>query len=304
MAETTKIQWCHATFNPWVGCTKVNEGCKFCYAEMLMDTRYGRVVWGPNGTRSLTKTWGDPLRWNRQAARDGERRKVFCASLADVFEGFEGPVLTSKSAALWRDRQGRLSDAEASGFDPWEIVTTLDPLRSNLFKLIDRCQSLDFLLLTKRPENVRPMWEGPNRSNCWIGASIANQRNADEWIPRLLSCRGLGPVLFLSVEPQVGRVDLSRYLFPSPVVDWVIVGGESQQGGEPRPFQLDWARLIVQQCREANVPCFVKQLGSNAWDGSVEYRTRDGHGGDWNEWPEELRVRQCPETFYPQLVAV
>jgi protein gp37 len=275
MAENTKIQWCHHTFNPWIGCAKVAEGCQNCYAENLMDTRYHRVQWGPNGTRNRTKTWGDPPRWDRQAGAVGERRKVFCASLADVFE----------------DR------AELS---PW---------RSDLFRLIDRCPNLDFLLLTKRPENIRRMWEGPNRGNCWLGTSIANQKNADDFVPRLLSATGLGPVLFLSLEPQIGRVDLSRFLFPMPAVQWVIVGGESRQGGEPRQFNIEWARLIVNQCREAAVPVFVKQFGSVAVGpderrpGTVRaLRLADSHGGDMAEWPEDLRVRQCPESFVPQLV--
>lgn len=268
MAERTKIQWTDHTYNPWIGCAKINEGCKFCYAETLMDTRYGRVQWGVNGTRSRTKTWNDPPRWDRAAAAAGERHKVFCASLADVFE----------------DR------------------AELAPWRSDLFKLIDRCGNLDWLLLTKRPENVRRMWEGPNRGNVWIGTSVANQANADEFVPRLLTCRGLGSVLFLSVEPQIARIDLSRFLFPCPTVDWVIVGGESKQGhGEPRAFHLDWARLIVQQCREATIPCFVKQMGSNSWDGGRRVRFADSHGGNWGEWPPELKVRQCPESFYPSL---
>lgn len=245
----------------------MNEGCKFCYAETLMDTRYGRVKWGVNGTRSKTKTWRDPLKWQKEAAAAGERRKVFCASLADVFE--ERPELT-----------------------PW---------RAELFELIDKCPNLDFLLLTKRPENVRRLWVGPNRNNCWIGTSIANQANADEFIPRLLTCAGLGALLFVSQEPQIGRISLARFLFPNPVIGWLIVGGESKQGaGEPRPFNLDWARLSVQECRAANVPCFVKQMGSNAWDGGQWRKFDDSHGGDIDEWPEDIRVRQCPENFVPQ----
>lgn len=268
MAENTKIQWCDHTFNPWIGCAKVNEGCQNCYAENLMDARYHKVRWGPSGTRQRTKTWNDPPKWNRAAVAADERRKVFCASLADVFED--------------RDE--------------------LAPWRSDLFRLIDRCQNLDFLLLTKRPENIRRMWQGPNRGNCWLGTSVANQKNLDECGPRLLAARGLGPYLFLSIEPQIGLIDLSRFLFPMPVFDWVIVGGESRQGGEPRAFNLDWARLIVRQCREAAVPCFVKQMGSNAYDGGrIPLRFADSHGGDLREWPEELRVRQCPESFFPQL---
>lgn len=265
MAEQTKIQWCHHTFNPWIGCTKVSEGCKNCYAEALMDTRYHRVQWGPQGTRSRTKTWGDPKRWNRAAVSQGEKHKVFCASLADVFE----------------DR------------------AELEPWREDLFNLIDQCQNLHWLLLTKRPENVLRMWSGGRRENCWIGTSIANQPNADECVDRLLANRQLAPILFLSVEPQVGAIDLSPWLFPRPLVDWVIIGGESSQGGhEARPFKQAWARLLVEQCGLSGVPVFVKQMGSTAfgYDGK-RLLLKDSHGGDMAEWPEELRVRECPESF-------
>ena len=288
MAENTKIQWTTHTMNPWLGCSKVAEGCENCYAETLMADRYHRVVWGPRGTRQRTKTWRDQVKWNREAEKANEVRKVFCASLADVFEDFLGVEVKDGTISGQRDQVCH-QDALA----PW---------RNELFGLIDRTPFLTWLLLTKRPENVRRMWRGQNRDNVWIGTSIANQKNADEYVPRLLSCRGLGPVLFLSIEPQIGRIDLSRYLFPSPVIDWVICGGESKQGhGEPRTFDMEWARLIVNQCREANVPCFVKQMGSNPEDSSrrIPLMLADGHGGDMAEWPEELRVRQCPETFVP-----
>src|SRR5437764_1276645 len=114
-----------------MGCAKVAEGCLNCYAETMMDTRYGRVEWGPHGTRARTKTWGQPVKWDREASQAGERRKVFCASLADVFEDFR-PT----------------KDDSAFGSDP------LSAWRSDLFRLIDQCPNLDFLLLTKRPENI------------------------------------------------------------------------------------------------------------------------------------------------------
>lgn len=273
MAESTKIQWTDATFNPWVGCSKVSEGCKFCYAEELMDHRYHRVQWGDNGTRSRTKTWRDPVKWNREAAIEGKRRKVFCASLADVFE----------------DRR------------------ELEPWRADLFDLIDECPMLDWLLLTKRPENILRMWTQslPNmRENVWLGTSISNQANAEKQIPHLVDCIDLCQYLFLSVEPQIAHVDLSKWLKlkPSPM-SWVITGGESKQGkNDPRPYNLDWARSMVDQCAAASIPCFVKQVGSFAMDGGNRFFTNDSHGGDWDEWPEDLRVRDCPESFFPELV--
>jgi protein gp37 len=278
MAEYTKIQWADHTFNGWIGCQKVHEGCKNCYAEAMMDLRYGRVRWGGSsagGTRVRTKTWKDPLRWDREAARTGTRPKVFCMSLADVFE--DHPSLS-----------------------PW---------RSDLFRLIDRCRNLTWLLLTKRPENVRRMWEGPPREHVWLGTSVSDQPTLETWGPRLLSCGGLAARLFLSVEPQLGPVRLAGIM---PPVSWVIVGGESAQGGSPaREFRIEWARSIVEQCRDAAVACFVKQLGSNAdetvWSDSdrdfrrIPLETADRHGGDWSEWPADLRVRECPESYYPEL---
>ena len=276
-----------------------------------MDVRYGRVEWGVNGSRAITKTWSQPLRWNREAKKAGEHRKVFCASLADVFEDWSGSIIDSVGMKIFVGPDGERC---ATGLDiehggaiqlkpTWRPLAMVD-LRVDLFHLIDKCDACYFLLLTKRPENIRRMWQGPNRSNVWLGTSVANQKNVEEYIPRLLSCRGLGPVLFLSVEPQIGRIDLSRFLFPTPTVDWVIIGGESKQGNrEPRQFDMDWARLLIRQCKEANVPCFVKQLGSHVTDRGHRVHLNDSsHGDDMSEWPEELRIRQCPETFYDPLV--
>lgn len=262
MAEKTKIQWCAHTFNPWIGCTKVAEGCKFCYAEELMANRYHRVKWGPSGTRSRTKTWNDPVKWDRKARERSVREKVFCASLADVFE----------------DRE--------------ELI----PWRTDLFHLIDRCPNLHWLLLTKRPENISGMWpdERP-RENVWLGTSIAHQKDVPVYVPPLREVKGHARFLFLSVEPQIGPVDLGDHL---PYIDWVILGGESKQGpNQPRPYDMDWARFSIDQCREAGVACFLKQLGSVVLDGGSPLVLRDGHGGDMGEWPEELRVRECPESY-------
>jgi protein gp37 len=285
-----------------VGCAKVNEGCQNCYAENLMANRYGRVVWGENGTRSKTKTWNDPIKWDRAAETAGEKRKVFCASLADVFEDFKGPILTGKNQPLWRDRRGRYDESEASGFDPYEMAT-LDVLRKDMFKVIDRCPNLYFLLLTKRPENILRMWPTDEddclrtRENVWLGTSIANQKNADEYVDRLLKSRDLSPVLFLSLEPQIGFVDLRPWLEPKPLVDWVIVGGESKQSKVARPFHMEWCEDMVDQCREAGVACFVKQMGTNVYRGKRKIQLSTPHGEDMAEWPDSIRVRECPEFY-------
>lgn len=302
MAENSKIQWTHHTFNPWIGCAKVHTGCASCYAEALMADRYHRVEWGKDGTRVRTKTWGDPIRWNKQAEAAGERHRVFCASLADVFE-------------------------QRAELAPW---------RADLFRLIDMTSHLDWLLLTKRPENVEAMWHTQvmlcrdekgrqvyhgqsvptrqrfRRENVWLGTSISDQATAETFGPRLLRCRDLARVLFYSIEPIVGPVQLDANRLgvgpwhdePWPAVDWVIVGGESKQGkAEPRVCDLSWVRSIVDQCRVAGVPCFVKQLGSVARcshdapdDDRLALRNmRDRHGGDPSEWPADLRVREFPD---------
>lgn len=241
MAEYSKIEWTDHTFNPWMGCTKVSDGCKNCYAETLMDKRYGKVKWGPQGTRVRTSAanWRKPLAWNRQAEKEGRRYRVFCASLADVFE----------------DRQ--------------EVA----PWREELFGLIGNTPNLDWLLLTKRPENVNDMvfemvapvclgWE--DFPNIWIGTSVENQEQADKRIPHLLQIPAA--VKFLSMEPLLGPVDISIYLatgWTEPpyddIVNWVIVGGES--GHHARPMHPDWARSIRDQCVAAGVPFLFKQWG-------------------------------------------
>lgn len=292
MTTNSKIEWTRHTFNPWIGCTKVSDGCKFCYAEELMDKRYGKAKWGPDGTRKRTAkaNWNLPRIWDREAKLLGERHRVFCASLADVFEDH---------AAL------------------------VEP-RAELFELIDATPHLDWLLLTKRPENIRRFWQGGRRENVWRGTSVENQETADLRIPELLATSDLGPISFLSVEPLLGPVDLEAAYLPCPNaadglamdpetgayeccakcdytgvgsemgIDWVIVGGES--GHHARPCHVEWIRKIVRQCASAEVPVFVKQLGSNPVSAESRWGLRNSKGGDPSEWPEDLRVRQFPEV--------
>lgn len=244
MAENSAIEWTDHTFNPWRGCTKVSDGCKNCYAETLLDKRYGQVKWGPQGERLRTSEhyWREPFRWNKKAEQAGKRAKVFCASLADVFEG----------------------------------NAQLAPWRMGLWGLIEDTPSLDWLLLTKRPENVFDMtpiawWEEAWPANVWIGTSVENQEAADKRIPELL--RIPAAVRFLSCEPLLGPINLtgndeyavwpwSEALAQGHGVNWVIVGGESGPGA--RPMHPDWARSLRDQCQEAGVPFLFKQWGSYA----------------------------------------
>ena len=267
MAENTKIEWTDHTFNPWIGCTKVSPGCDHCYAENLMDTRMGVASWRPGAERVRTKeaNWKMPLRWNAQADafmdQHGRRQRVFCASLADVFDNAVDPQ--------WR---------------------------ADLFKLIAETPNLDWLLLTKRIGNVRGMLaelahgSDPDLTlldmmplpNVWIGTTIVNQAEADRDIPKLLDVPAR--VRFLSMEPLLGPVDLTHIevfggdaeIFPLkgttdcvddegaptddvPALDWVIVGGESGPGA--RPMSPDWARSLRDQCAAAGVPFLFKQWG-------------------------------------------
>lgn len=302
MGENSKISWTHHTFNPWIGCTKIAAGCANCYAAAQDKLRrWTSNGWGAGQPRKRTSeaNWKQPLKWDREAKAAGERRRVFCASLADVF------------------------DEEVP--DDW---------RFDLFELILRCPNLDWLLLTKRP-NSACAWFERVRSlilsefpipNVWLGVSIATQADADKNIPILLKCRA--SVRFVSAEPLIEAVDLSRVVIKrkesGPDVsfdalqgwhggseadrtrlDWVIVGGESGPGA--RPCDVAWVRSIVQQCQAAGVPVFVKQLGqrpvtdSAAWEeGLPAYRKvlKDRKGGNMEEWPEDLRVRQFPEAAH------
>lgn len=172
MAETTDISWAHSTFNPWIGCTRVSPGCDNCYAATLMDTRYGRVKWGAGEARQRTKTWNQPRAWNRKAAASGKPWRVFCASLADVFDN-EVP-------------------------DEWRV---------DLWALIADTPHLTWMLLTKRIGNVPKALP----VNVWIGATMVNQEEYDRDIRKLcaidavrfISCEPLlGPIKLLSY-PQV-----------------------------------------------------------------------------------------------------
>lgn len=259
--KDSKIEWTHHTFNPWIGCTRVSPGCVNCYAETMMADRYKKVKWGPAGERKRTSAdyWKQPLKWNREAAAAGERRRVFCSSLADVFEFKADQV---DDLRFWR-------------FHLWE--------------LIDETPYLDWLLLTKRPENVNNIvpftYGGEWPSNIWIGTSIENQEYADKRIPELL--RIPAGVRFLSVEPLLGPVDLSEWLWADMPgkprlnrLHWVIVGGES--GPNARPMHPDWVRSIRDQCVAAGVSFLFKQWGEWAVTTHEWTLPNEGLTGPWS----------------------
>ena len=248
MAENSSIEWTDHTFNPWIGCTKVSPGCDHCYAENLMDTRYGQVRWGAGQPRRRTKSWSAPRKWQRQAEKDGTRPFVFCASLADVFDN-EVP-------------------------EQW---------RADLFDLIRATPNLVWLLLTKRIGNVEKMVRHYSRwpVNAALGATMANQSEYDRDAVKLaMARRALDPLFtFGSFEPLLGPIKLDHQ-----APDWIIVGGES--GNQARTMDLQWARDMRDDAATLNRVFNFKQVGGrdaskggHLLDG-MEYLARPSTTGD------------------------
>lgn len=232
MPEKTIIAWTDHTFNPWMGCVKVSAGCANCYAERLTRDRMGLGLWGINSKRQVTKSpWRNVLSWNAAAMRAGERRRVFCASLCDVFE--DHPTANETRPALWQ--------------------------------LIRECTSLDWQLLTKRPEriagNLPSDWGCHGWPHVWLGTSLEDMRVAERadclrYIPAV--------VRFISYEPAIGPLDELNL----DGIDWVIYGGESGPGY--RAEDKAWARTMHRKCSEQGVAFFHKQSSAFRTERGIE----------------------------------
>lgn len=215
MAENSKIEWTTHTANFWIGCTEVSPECDNCYARTLAG-RYGWAKWGNNEPRHRTKLTVGKLRsWDKKAQIAGERHRVFVNSLSDICDSFVE--------------------------QEW---------RNDVVDYALQTPNLDYLLLTKRPQNYTSMFECPPR-NMWAGTTVGVKTS----IARIKHLRNTDfKIKFLSVEPMLedlGELDLSG-------IDWVIVGGESGSG--KRPFNADWARSIRDQCKAQGVAFFMKQV--------------------------------------------
>lgn len=313
--ENTKIAWATHTFNPWIGCSKVSQGCKFCYAEELMDKRYHKVNWGPGNPRTLTSegNWALPYRWNRQAQQQGIRPRVFCASLADIFDEEVPPD--------WRKR---------------------------LWGVVHDCNHLDWLMLSKRPQHFRAMLPaGPGTEGgggtfgtpwpwswVWLGVTCEDASQVD----RLRILRSTPAALrFASLEPLLECFLPQDHLFlcqrclgsmgwiptaeqkPLPIADallanlmgdcpdclgtgwgiaWWILGGES--GHQARPCHLEWIETIAAHVSANGGLPFVKQLGSHPLRAGTPFKVPPGtKGDDPASWPESLRIRQVPASCVP-----
>ena len=265
----SKIEWTDETYNPVTGCTKISTGCKNCYAARMARRLAGRYGY-PEAPHHFDVTLHpdrleEPLRWRKP-------RRVFVCSMSDLFHEDVRPEFIHQ-----------------------------------VFETMMEASKHTFQILTKRPEKMQwfidawsqwRMWPLPN---IWLGVSAENQEQADTRIPWLLQTPAA--VRFVSIEPMLEEIYLSNeydnYLegwstrmacygdpvieerFDTPGIDQVIIGGESGPGA--RPMQIVWARSLVEQCKDAGVPVFVKQLG-----GRVDKRS------DPALWPEDLRVREYP----------
>ncbi|RWB67596.1 DUF5131 family protein [Mesorhizobium sp.] len=297
MGETTAISWADHTFNPWIGCMKVSPACDGCYAEAMMDKRYGRVEWGAPGngpgTRARTSAgnWNQPVRWNKRAAEVGTRPFVFCSSLADVFD--------NQVPAEWR---------------------------RDLFALIRDTPRLVWLLLSKRPQNIVKMVKevGFMPPNIAFGTTAEDRKRVEENLAHLTVAAGLRPLfLFASCEPLLGDLgDLSPWMsgdpWPQPLAEgeryekgfkigadgwpklpaiaWWITGGETDQAGhQARPTHPSWVRDIRDQC---------------AWHGLAYHHKQNGEWSPGWEAPEPWRFEEATilpdgrvrewEADYPQ----
>ena len=243
MGANSKIGWTDHTFNPWIGCQHVSPGCDHCYAE-AMSNRYGWTTWGPHGERKKTSdaNWRKPIEWNKAAKAMGVRQRVFCASLAD-----------------WLDNQAP---------DSW---------RESLAILIDATPNLDWLLLTKRPENLdkhAPWHHDDVPPNAWLGITAETQEHFDRRWPLIREYQA--KVHFVSNEPALGPLTLPNGDTP----DWIITGAESGPGR--RPFREDWVRHIRDECQRAGVYFFYKQV-IDARGRKIELPEIDGR--QWAEFP-------------------
>lgn len=257
MGENSKIGWTHNTFNPVWGCEKIDQECRFCYAETLSH-RWGFDVWGSEkNTERRTfgdKHWNEPLKWDEEAQETHEIKRVFCGSMCDIMEDH----------------------------------SVYENVRPRLFSMIQATENLNWLLLTKRPDNfmtyLPSSWIVKPRSNVWLGTSVGY--NGSKSRIELLK-RTPAHIHFLSCEPLLDNLKLTDDDLQG--IDWVIIGGES--GAKHRPCEIGWIEDIVEACQRNNIAVFVKQLGSHL---AKIHKLNHSKGEDINEFPKHLRIQQFP----------
>lgn len=309
----SKIEWTEETWNPVRGCSRVSPGCENCYAERQAIRHAGRgdhyeglvrlsktgPVW-TGEVRFVASKLKDPFGWNRP-------RRVFVNSMSDLFHE---KVSDEEIAAIF----GVMAATERHTY---QILTKRPERMLRWFGWMESKGRVRELLFqyahAKGGEHLRKLnlarelgvsdWPLPN---VWLGVSVEDQKRVDERVPLLLKTPA--SMRFVSYEPALGAVDLLPWMrrpLDPPGIDWVIVSGES--GPSARPFDMRWALSAIEACDAAGIRCFVKQLGARPYEnyvvdgkglfaGGVKYLVTDPKGGDMNEWPERLRVRQYPEV--------
>jgi protein gp37 len=253
MGANSKIEWCHHTFNYWWGCIEVSPACDFCYAREFAK-RFGFAVWGKEAPRRFFghEHWREPVKWDRRAAKLGERHRVFCGSMMDVME--HRPDLPE-----------------------------LDAARARGFELVEQTPNLDWLFLTKRPQEYARLlpesWLQNPRPNVWLLTTVESQQYL--WRAEVLA--GTPAVVRgISYEPALGAVDFTR-LLERKLIHWIIAGGES--GHNARLSEADWFRAVRDQCAASGVAFFFKQWGD--WPrGLLTNLGRELDGREWSQFPE------------------
>lgn len=266
MGKTSQIQWTDATWNVAVGCRKVDADCKFCYMyrDSMNGTRYK-----PREVRRTTSVFNLPLKLK-------EPSKIFTSSLTDFF------------------------------------IEEIDSYRDECWEIIRKCPQHTFQILTKRPERIDECLPADYGNidlyrNVWLGTSIGSEKSMHRGVA-LAQAAGVKPqrVKFLSLEPLYGPIDLiwespTGHRFWNGAINWVIVGGESGNDVGPyryRPCKIEWIEKIIANCREMGIPIFVKQLGTHL---AKQMGLKDRHGGDMDEWPDHLKIREFPNQIFYKL---
>jgi len=312
MGENSKIEWTDHTFNQWIGCQRVSAACDNCYAAAGSARLAGALklkLWDEGSTRHITSVdnWKKPYVWNRKAEKAGERHRVFCASYADIFEMRpelvdprgrvlqimeETPhldyLLLTKRIEHVKDLVPRSWMEKGFPKNIW-MGTTVEnvPALGRIIHLLQLPAVVRFISAEPLLEDIAP-YDGPGlhrlRDGSWYDREGAHFYDALR-----------GASYWSNGDHGIGG---------GPTLDWVIVGGES--GAKARPFELRWARNIVRACGEAKIACFVKQLGAKPagcpratcdglpHHGPTKLELIHKKGGDWDEWPEDLRVREFP----------
>jgi protein gp37 len=260
MGDTTDIGWCHRTFNGWIGCSAVSPACGGCYAAAQVKrwrgVKAGTDLWRRAGPRSVTslRNWQKPLRWEREAAAGSPLTRVFASSLADVLEAH--PALDAPYPGLAAGHPAAAGPRQA------------------LFRLAAVTPNLQWLYLTKRPENlakmVPPGWLEDWPPNVWVGTSVESRQYT--WRAEVLAgIPAAIPVRFLSVEPLIEAVEL-----PLTGIDWVILGGMSGSKWRRHVLQPGWARSVRDQAIAAGASFYFKQWGGlHPKDGGKELDGRE-----------------------------